>query len=114
MCNLGRYLLFCRLHLVGLSLLAHTQYHYWLQIAGKGSLGYPRNFDRLISNNAQLLPVPLLLSRLHHYAQTLQELDSGKFMDAREGNDYASKVSILGLGEEASLADRNLGKSRLG
>ena len=41
-------------------------------------------------------------------------LDSGKFMDGREGNDYAAKVSLSGLGKGSSLAARNLGKSRLG
>ena len=42
------------------------------------------------------------------------DLDSGKFMDGREGNDYAAKVSLSGLGKGSSLAARNLGKSRLG
>jgi hypothetical protein len=35
-------------------------------------------------------------------------------MDGREGNDYAAKVSLSGLGKGSSLAARNLGKSRLG
>ena len=44
----------------------------------------------------------------------VRRLDSGKFMDGREGNDYAAKVSLSGLGKGSSLAARNLGKSRLG
>ncbi|UXE59089.1 MAG: hypothetical protein KA717_24460 [Woronichinia naegeliana WA131] len=51
------------------------------------------------------------ISELNH---RFHQLDSGKFMDGREGNDYAAKVSLSGLGKGSSLAARNLGKSRLG
>ena len=44
----------------------------------------------------------------------ISKLDSAKFIDTIWVNDYAVKVGIWGFGEGASLAARNLGKSRLG
>lgn len=66
-----------------------------------------------ISSNLSTYLALILLDIIKYNPDYLL-LDSAKFMDAREGDNYAVKVSLSGLGEGSSLTARNLGKSRLG